>query len=1287
MRIVNKLDLDNPRSVSEHGSWAIAKNVQISENGTHTEVEDKLIVDEYPQLEDKIILGFVEVPDELIVFAFDYTTSVLDVYRHKPKSSELNRALSIKDARYKDKRIHGAYTYNNKGHLIITFGTIEFEDSPEILLVNLEEVDTSRPYVAGSVSYNTLLLHPNYFEKLPRIELDSIGAGSLDTGAYFLAMCYEDDNRNQSPFTSLSRPIILSNCLEQDYAATQGDVAVGSLTFDFVQFHAWRGTEPPYYDFGHTGSWYGTFSIFKGDVHCGTLMLAPITNWDDVQPIIQDFNNTGQGIELIEGSGEFLKAELDTSIEANVKKVKGITFTSTGGDGKYTIYVWHKQLTSPGVQPGTFRILHKGEEVIPHEGNTPPSYSSSGDISVPKLKTNKILPSGKPSGKSLNIKLNNLSSSYSKVRLAVLYYSNRTLAHIKLTNVIEYTGNSLSYNVASISTLQDTALENIIVDNVKYIRAKSIVNNANKLLLYNLELPEAYFKKFQEVTNNATIQYHVGRIDGRDDRVYYGNNINTFADTKNIYYFRSFKKGEVYCFYIGYKSKKGGWLSVNHLPNITGTKASNPLSIHTTDNRYPTSIPGIGGTTMAFHRMPENIDTIYSDHPKGQYLGLVGIEIGNVVIPEELKEHCAGWEVFYAERTAENITRLGQGFMPIHKGEPLIDKEIKSFVSFDLFYFKYPTSLIKELIRIYEIDPNSFDEGNAFYNNADYKQATFDRVSIPEFEYKSGIDTDKPDRTTLVLNTPGIYEIVVNNNLKNLYSSIFNQTLVSTGIIRDADETTSGKEFGGDVYISRYAHRFTSDKILHNMAPDLDDDHPINRSEVHQAILESSFNYELRHEGDVLVEPEDGEWSEEINAFQLIFPQSPSGDVNRMPLRKGNYINDDFGNSYDQTYSLINNIENPLVDIDDNSDIIFKTRIAISDPNISDYSLLGWRIFRPNNYYDIPANRGEGVKLVSADKNLYIQNQYGLFIAQIKDILELANNTQVWLGSGDLFDRPSQEILYDKSGGIGCRDYYSAISTKFGYMVCDRDKAAIYQIGQDVKDLTNENFKTWFKHNTNVMQDDIIHIGFDEDRKRVIITRHNLFTISYSLLTNGLTAFHDYNPHYLPNTRTSIVPIINNKLHKFIDAPTNYKSFIDVNVNHEPHINKLFQSIIWKTEAILNGTLDYTKTIDKIMVYNDSQCTGLLDIEFPQEWHNKTKGAYISNAWFFNKLQDAVVDDRMPFLNNWLPNNNVQLNAIDWHKLSQIISTFITVRLQSDNTTNHRLKFIELLIEATNNNR
>lgn len=182
-------------------------------------------------------------------------------------------------------------------------------------------------------------------------------------------------------------------------------------------------------------------------------------------------------------------------------------------------------------------------------------------------------------------------------------------------------------------------------------------------------------------------------------------------------------------------------------------------------------------------------------------------------------------------------------------------------------------------------------------------------------------------------------------------------------------------------------------------------------------------------------------------------------------------------------------------------------------------------------------------------------------------------------------------------------------------------------------------------------------------------------TLSFSLEGQGeWVCEHDYSPNIIFNiinklfsaknqirTTTFIYEHnSNNNVGHFYGEKFN--SYVDVIFNSRVNDSKHYQSFTWQTvvkslntEAILKNV-----TIDAIMIYNNHQCSGI--VQLTGNHYMLTRG--IEGDWSFNKFRDLVIDSDLPIIeeNGELNTTNINLNK-NWFEKSNFISKFIVVRL------------------------
>lgn len=170
---------------------------------------------------------------------------------------------------------------------------------------------------------------------------------------------------------------------------------------------------------------------------------------------------------------------------------------------------------------------------------------------------------------------------------------------------------------------------------------------------------------------------------------------------------------------------------------------------------------------------------------------------------------------------------------------------------------------------------------------------------------------------------------------------------------------------------------------------------------------------------------------------------------------------------------------------------------------------------------------------------------------------------------------------------------------------------------------------------------------------------------------------HDYQPNGLYNSHSNLFSFVNtlnspvdvykhnNKFTKGEYYGQKFESYVDLIFNKNLSITKLYKTISWITTTInpINGAEQF-KTISKVMLYNENQCSGIIALN-----SDNIKGR--NNEWFFNDFRDLIITPTNPIIDDKgdLYINNINQFKI-WFEKSNFISKFIVVRLIIDNQEN-----------------
>lgn len=265
----------------------------------------------------------------------------------------------------------------------------------------------------------------------------------------------------------------------------------------------------------------------------------------------------------------------------------------------------------------------------------------------------------------------------------------------------------------------------------------------------------------------------------------------------------------------------------------------------------------------------------------------------------------------------------------------------------------------------------------------------------------------------------------------------------------------------------------------------------------------------------------------------------------------------------------------------------------------------------------------------------------------------------------------------------------------------------------------------------NIFYDGGLMLAYDNEYERLLICKKAFnnpvprrnseeseldksFTLSYHLLREHFISFHSYIPDFIFGYKNKLYSIKNDKLAddpnlpipenhqygviythnipnttgKFYRETINnivweqrfYRSIIDIMyhsfIQASPtggsmlvgmHYAKILDSISWLTSTYKDGILLYDKTIDKVAVYNDSQCTGELEVINNLGWTNSVCGKGVDDTWYYNNLRDYVLDNKSKFMEDFeFIQSNINKNVKNWFDKSYFIGKFVVARLISE---------------------
>ena len=124
-----------------------------------------------------------------------------------------------------------------------------------------------------------------------------------------------------------------------------------------------------------------------------------------------------------------------------------------------------------------------------------------------------------------------------------------------------------------------------------------------------------------------------------------------------------------------------------------------------------------------------------------------------------------------------------------------------------------------------------------------------------------------------------------------------------------------------------------------------------------------------------------------------------------------------------------------------------------------------------------------------------------------------------------------------------------------------------------------------------------------------------------------------------------------------------------------------YKVFIFITSVEKNDIVFKDKTITDIMVYNNHQCSGLINLE--ENTIRNTEG-----EWRFNNFRDIVIDVNSPVINNdgTINTNNLDFSKL-WFEKSNFIGKFIVVRLYMNNMEDNTILIHDVKAQSILANR
>lgn len=328
-----------------------------------------------------------------------------------------------------------------------------------------------------------------------------------------------------------------------------------------------------------------------------------------------------------------------------------------------------------------------------------------------------------------------------------------------------------------------------------------------------------------------------------------------------------------------------------------------------------------------------------------------------------------------------------------------------------------------------------------------------------------------------------------------------------------------------------------------------------------------------------------------------------------------------------------------------------------------------WRNFLEEDHHDLPQSKGDLTNIAPVQGNLILHTTQTLFQTQANQQIEVGGN-KAFLGSGDVFSPPPQEMLDLDEGFGGLKDSAHAVIAKQGYLFIDQDARKIFRIGEQIDEISANGMRTYFRDN--ISDGDELRIVFDPHTERIFATNNTAgWTYSYVPGLERWASRHDGTRTYYIPTRDHLY-IFNGSDFTLYRSGTGAAGLYDG--SYYPFEIEYVQPIqapetgivvsLWIDTRVFdtNGDVVDWDTIDEAQITNSHQDTGLITVTPQVDESGNLRSSYnarlTDQAWKINRLRDQITDTGLSWTEKRRLNDNYHRVKLAYDTDGRIIEVF-----------------------------
>lgn len=416
-------------------------------------------------------------------------------------------------------------------------------------------------------------------------------------------------------------------------------------------------------------------------------------------------------------------------------------------------------------------------------------------------------------------------------------------------------------------------------------------------------------------------------------------------------------------------------------------------------------------------------------------------------------------------------------------------------------------------------------------------------------------------------------------------------------------------------------------------------------------------------------------------------------------------------------------------------------RIIYSELQNNESNVDNFRNFLANNYKDIITTKGSITKLFIKDNNLFIITRDSLFrINSSNNFLTTRGGNEITVGTGEFLGTDPEELIALETGFAGTSSKLSFSENKFGYVFVDKIRNKILLFNKTLLDINalglDESLELELLKVFPQLDDGLdkpllgygILTGFDPETERIFVTKldyaptqtlldrfnDNLITINNGLfyeegtvidfnnenyfenksitltfdgINNTWISYHNYFPnYYIPNP--TILKVKLDDISKYGEDYAD-KFIMDITMNENFNIVKIFDSLKFDVQSEDNNGYQLDEFFNQLILYNDKQSTGLINLNSVPFNNNLTKK---ETYWNYNYMLDNSIESNSKklFSSDWnlikdqyfidkvLDPTQIDFNK-PWNKKHRFRDKYLNIRLIKDNINNRKF-YINFLV-------